>query len=83
MREDLSFDPSSSDQDRVTATNSPQIQESDKILHNNLMQSGETFRKLNNFTDVPLVSDDGLVTKELAVHFFIDIFFSCPGQLNR
>ena len=25
------------------------------------MQSGETFRKLNNFADVPLVCDDGSV----------------------
>ena len=40
------------------------------------MQSRETFRKkLNNFVDVHLVCDDGLVTKELAVHFFIDILF--------
>ena len=39
------------------------------------MQSVEMFRKLNNFADVPLVCDDCLVTKELAVHFFIDILF--------
>ena len=40
------------------------------------MQSRETFWKLNNFVDVHLVFDDGLVTKELAVHFFIDIFLA-------
>ena len=39
------------------------------------MQSGEMFRKLNNFTDVPLVCDDGSVTKGLVLHFFINILF--------
>ena len=40
------------------------------------MHSGETFRKLNNFADVPLVCDDGSVTIELALHFFIDPFLA-------
>jgi hypothetical protein len=47
------------------------------------MHSGEMFRKLNNFTNVPLVCDDGSVILAHKVHFFINILFSCPGQLNK
>ena len=47
------------------------------------MQSGETFRKLNNFADVPLVCDDGSVTIELALHFFIDILFYFQSLVHR
>ena len=37
------------------------------------MQSGETFRKLNNFADVTLVCDDGSVILAHKVHFLINI----------
>ena len=37
------------------------------------MHSGEMFRKLNNFTNVPLVCDDGSVILAHKVHFFINI----------
>ena len=37
------------------------------------MQSGEMFRKLNNFADVPLVCDDGSVILAHKVHFLINI----------
>ena len=47
------------------------------------MQSGETFRKLNNFADVPLVCDDGSVTIELALNFFIDILFYFQSLVHR
>ena len=39
------------------------------------MHSGEMFRKLNNFTNVPLVCDDGSVILAHKVHFFINILF--------
>ena len=47
------------------------------------MQSGETFRKLNNFADVPLVCDDGSVTKVLVLHFFINILFYFQSSVHR
>ena len=47
------------------------------------MQSGETFRKLNNFADVPLVCDDGSVTKGLVLHFFINILFYFQSFVHR
>ena len=52
------------------------------------MQSGEMFRKLNNFTDVSLVCDDGSVTKGLVLHFFINILvlfseFGTQRQTNE
>ena len=39
------------------------------------MHSGEMFRKLNNFTNVPLVCDDGSVILAHKVYFFINILF--------
>ena len=47
------------------------------------MHSGEMFRKLNNFTNVPLVCDDGSVILAHKVHFFINILFYFQSLVHR
>ena len=43
------------------STNKKTAQASDRILYKNLLHSVETFKKSNDFVDVPLVCDDGSV----------------------